>query len=108
MITVSAVVARVRGVDAATLEAWVSQEWVRPRREGGRPVFEEVDVARVRLIVELRDALAVEEESIPVVLDLLDQLHATRGELGRLLAALDAAGDTPARTVMAVFADRVR
>ena len=71
-------------------------------------MFEEVDVARVRLIVELRDALAVEEESIPVVLDLLDQLHATRGELGRLLAALDAAGDTPARTVMAVFADRVR
>ena len=82
MITVASVVQRVRGVDERTLELWVAQEWVRPRRQGGAFLFEEIDVARVRLIVELRDELEVGESAIPVVLSLLDQLHALRAELG--------------------------
>ena len=84
MISITAVVQRVRGVDERTLEVWVAQEWVRPRRQGGSMVFEEVDVARVRLIVELRDELEVGEGAIPVVLSLLDQLHAAQAEVRRL------------------------
>lgn len=91
MITLSTVVARV-GVDAGTLEVWVAQGWVRPRREAGAPVFEEIDVARARLIRELRDELEVNEAAIPVVLSLLDQLHATRAQVRRIAAALERAG----------------
>ena len=85
MIGVGGVVERVPGLDAGTLEVWVARQWVRPRREGGVVVFEEIDVARVRLIVELRDLVGVEEGGMGVVLSLLDQLHAVRAELGRVL-----------------------
>jgi chaperone modulatory protein CbpM len=92
MIGLSAVVQRVQGVDEPTLEVWVAHEWVRPRREAGRPVFEEIDVARVQLIVELRDQLEVGEAAMPVVLSLLDQLHATRAQVRRVLSALEGVG----------------
>ena len=47
-----------------------------------------MDVARLRLIVELR-TLAVDEEAMPVVLSLLDQLHATRRSLRLLRQAVE-------------------
>ena len=100
MITMEAVVRRVGRVDVATLEVWIAREWVRPRRAEGAPVFEEIDVARVQLIVELRETMAVDDGSMPVVLSLLDQLHASRGQMRRLCAALEAAGDAPARSVV--------
>ncbi len=90
MITLNAVLERVRGLDADTLHVWITQEWIRPMTRGGEPVFEEVDVARVQLILELRDDMDVGESAIPVVLSLLDQLHATRRDLRRLSDALRA------------------
>lgn len=98
MITMQAVVARVRGVDEHTLTVWVREEWVRPRRDAGQPVFEEVDVARVQLIAELRE-LEVGDGAMPVVLSLLDQLHEARGHMRRLCAALE--GDEGVRAAVA-------
>ena len=92
MIEVTAVVERVRGIDVGTLEVWVQREWIRPRRVAGAIVFEEIDIARVRLIVELRDDLDVGEAAMPVVLSLLDQLHGTRARLHRILGALETVG----------------
>lgn len=92
MINIAAVVQRVRGLDPATLEVWIAQDWVRPRREAGAPMFEEIDVARIRLIVELRDDLALGDEAVPVVLSLLDQLHSVRSQVRRVAAALESAG----------------
>lgn len=99
MISLTAVVARVPGVDADTLAVWVEHDWVRPRREAGRPVFEEIDVARVRLIAELRE-LEVGDAAIPVVLSLLDQLHQTRSQMRRLCAALEGAEDDTVRELL--------
>jgi chaperone modulatory protein CbpM len=92
MITLSAVMQRVRGVDVDTLQVWIAQDWVRPRRQAGEPVFEEIDIARIRLIVELRDELEVGEPAIPVVLSLLDQLHASRARMRTVLDAMERAG----------------
>ena len=92
MIEITAVVERVQGVDAPTLEIWVARQWVRPRQEAGTWVFEEIDVARVQLIQDLRDELEVNEAAIPVVLSLLDQLHGTRAQVRRVLSALEAVG----------------
>jgi chaperone modulatory protein CbpM len=102
MITLSGVTQRVRGVDVETLQVWIAQDWVRPQRQAGEPVFEEIDIARVRLIVELRDELEVAEPAIPVVLSLLDQLHASRARMRALLAAMEQAGtDARVRDVLA-------
>lgn len=92
MITVAAVLARVPGLDAATLEVWIAQEWVRPVRQHGQPHFQEIDIARLHLLLDLRDSLEVADAAVPVVLSLLDQLHETRRQMRRLCAVLDAAG----------------
>jgi chaperone modulatory protein CbpM len=92
MIGIAAVVQRVRGLDVQTLEIWVAQDWVRPRREAGAPVFEEIDVARVQLIAELRNELEVGDAAMPVVLSLLDQLHGARARVRHMLETLAAVG----------------
>ncbi|WP_458094929.1 chaperone modulator CbpM [Roseomonas sp. WA12] len=89
MIPFESVLHRVSGLDAQVLETWIAQGWIRPERQAGRPVFQEIDIARCRLILELREELEVNESAIPVVLSLLDQLHRTRRQLRRVVAALE-------------------
>jgi hypothetical protein len=48
--------------------------------------FFEIDVARVRLIRDLREDLGVNDEGISVILDLLDQLHGLRRTLTTVLS----------------------
>lgn len=91
MIPFDAVLLRVSGLDAAALEAWIAHGWIRPERQAGRPVFQEIDIARCRLILELREELEVNEAAMPVVLNLLDQLHCTRRQLRRVVEALESA-----------------
>lgn len=90
MITIETVVLTVAGLDRAELEHWIASAWVRP--EGAAPAwrFREIDVARVRLLVELRHELRIDDEAMPVVLSLLDQLYATRRQVRRLGEALRA------------------
>jgi len=78
MITLDILVAESAGLAREDVERWIAQNWVRADRDGGHWVFQDIDVARVRLIRELRDELAVNEEALPVVLSLLDQLYALR------------------------------
>lgn len=85
MITVGALLVHVRGLEEAQLRTWIAEGWVRPDLRDGEPVFEEIDLARCRLILELREEMEVNEAAMPVVLHLLDRLHATRRQL-RLLA----------------------
>ena len=95
MITITAL-SQSLGLDEAEIQRWVALHWLRPdpvprEAPGETPegwLFQPVDVARVRLIVELR-SLALDEEAMPVVLSLLDQLHATRRELRLLRQAVE-------------------
>ena len=89
------VLAQLQGLREAELQAWIAEGWVRPEQSGGRLLFQEIDIARCRLILELREELEVNEAAMPVVLRLLDQLHATRRQLRRLAEALDASRSVP-------------
>lgn len=91
MIGFDTVLLRVSGLDAARLEAWIAEGWVRPERRAGAYLFQEIDVARCRLILELHEELEVNEAAMPVVLGLLDQLHQTRRQLRRVVEALEQA-----------------
>ena len=91
MITFESVLTHVSGLDAPMLEDWIAQDWVRPDRAAGRPVFDEADLARCRLILELREEMEVNDAAIPVVLTLLDQLHRTRRQLRVLAEAMERA-----------------
>lgn len=80
---------RLASLEPGELERWIAERWVLPESEASGYVFTDLDVARVRLIVELRRDLAVGDEAVPVVLRLLDQLYATRRRMHTLLRALD-------------------
>ena len=47
--------------------------------------FSDIDLARARLIADLRGDLGVNDEAIPVVLDLIDQIHGLRRLVRELL-----------------------
>jgi chaperone modulatory protein CbpM len=67
---------------------WIDEGWIEPGREGESLMFDEADIARIGLIVELRRDLEIDESAMPVVLSLLDQLHAARAALKRIAAAI--------------------
>jgi chaperone modulatory protein CbpM len=77
-------------IEATELRGWIDQRWVRPSSNEGEPVFDEADMARARLIHELRRDFAVGDEAMPVVLQLLDQVYALRKALGDLTRAIKA------------------
>ncbi len=83
------VVAEVSRLTLRELRLWVREGWVRPAQGEGGPVFDEVDVARIRLLCDLRKDMSLPAEALPVVLGLLDRLHAARRDLRCLAEALD-------------------
>ncbi len=77
-----------RRVTAQDLTVWVERHWVRPQHEGGALLFSEADVARVEMICDLREDLALDDEAMPVVLSLLDSVYALRRRLRVLAGAI--------------------
>jgi len=88
MMRVAAVIALFDDLSAAELGVWVARQWVRPADHGGEPLFGEPDIARVRLIHDLHRAMAIQEDTLPLVLSLIDQLHALRGTLAAVTEVL--------------------
>jgi chaperone modulatory protein CbpM len=70
------------------LEAWIAAGWLIPEATEGPRRFSEADLARARLIRDLREDLGVNDEGVAVVLDLIDQVHGLRRSLRELSAAL--------------------
>jgi chaperone modulatory protein CbpM len=73
-------------IDFHTLETWVEAGWLVPGHVEGRVHYSEVDLARAHLINDL-SSLGVNEAGVPIVLDLVDQLHGLRRALRDVLAA---------------------
>ncbi len=72
------------GLEGGTLQLWIDQEWLIPQETDAGPTFSDRDVARARLIQDLKRDFGVNDEGVDVVLHLVDQLHGMR----RLLALL--------------------
>lgn len=88
LVSIEILVTQLSGLTRQDLERWISNEWVRPDGGAGNYSFREIDVARVRLIQELRDEMRINEEALPVVLLLLDQLYDQRRRMRDLSDAL--------------------
>ena len=83
------VIALFPDLEAVELTAWIEQSWVRPELAEDEWVFGEIDVARIRLIYDLRHNLEITEEALPVLLSLLDQVYDLRRKLNALDVALE-------------------
>ena len=77
-------------LEVEALRRWIDLGWVLPQQDGDSLGFDKSDVVRVRLICELHYELRIEEDSMSVVLSLMDQLYAVRHSLRTLLSAVEA------------------
>src|SRR5262245_13245978 len=64
--------------DRQPVESGVPAGWLIPPQTDPEPAFAEVDLARARLIRELRADFGVNDEGVDVILHLLDQVYDLR------------------------------
>jgi chaperone modulatory protein CbpM len=76
------------GLTSVRIERWVARGLLRPAGEGDAWAFEQVDVARVRLLAELGDDLGFDEDTVESVVRLIDQVHTLHERLDVLLRAI--------------------
>jgi chaperone modulatory protein CbpM len=90
MMHLTAVIAQFSDLGEPELIAWIERGWVRPEGVPNGPIFDDIDVARVRLIHDLRTAMHIEDETIALILSLLDQVYDLRVGLRAVLRAVEA------------------
>ena len=72
-------------LDQETLEVCISEAWLLPNETAGEPEFSEIDLARAKLIRDLKHDMGVNNEGIGIILDLLDQMHSLRKAMAETL-----------------------
>lgn len=70
------------GVPREIILHYVEEEWVIPANPD-KAYFDEEDIARIKFIWELHSSWGVNEESIPIILHLIDQLNRIHLELSK-------------------------
>ena len=75
-------------LDRATLEVWIREEWICPARAAEERAFTKVDLARARLIRDLKHNMGVNDAGLDVILHLIDQMHGLRKALAEALASM--------------------
>ena len=70
------------GLTTLRVERWVARGLLRPTPDGSESwSFEQVDIARVRLLAELGDDLGLDDDTIEAVIGLIDQVHTLRSQI---------------------------
>ena len=77
-------------ISPATVTSWVEKGWLQPGCDSMS--LSGVHLARVQLILELRQDLGVNDEAVPIILDLVDQVYGLRSGLARAMRALQRPG----------------
>jgi len=91
----------VQGLTVRRLRVWIKRGWVMPVQQSQQgSIFNEIDVARIQLITQLKTDLALNDEAIPVVLSLIDQVHGLRYELKSLARAVEAQQESVQRKIL--------
>jgi len=101
------VVSRVDRVSIKELRIWVRAGWVRPAHGETGPLFDEIDIARVRLLCELKKDMRLSKKALAVILPLLDRLHQTRRELRVLAEALQEQPEDVRKMVASCVHDKI-
>lgn len=70
------------------LERYVRAGVVIPVQSASGPLFRDLDIARLQLVIDLAEGYHLDEEALALVLSLVDQLHGLRGDMRAILDAV--------------------
>lgn len=70
------------------LDRYIRAGVVQPVQSQDGPLFREIDIARLSLIVDLAEGYHLNDEAMALVMSLLDQLHGLHGDMRALLDAV--------------------
>jgi len=101
MMRITTVVGLFADLGEADVVRWVHCGWVRPVGDDSDWQFQDIDIARIRLIRDLR-RMGMNDDAIPLILSLVDQVYDLRGELHALMRAVEA---QPEPVRMAILRD---
>ncbi|MFC3529663.1 hypothetical protein ACFOMH_15905 [Paracoccus mangrovi] len=87
----------IEDLDRAQLDRYIRAGVVVPVQSETGPLFRELDLARLHLVVDLTEGYHLDEEALGLVMSLVDQLHGLRGDMR---AMLDAVAREPTETRM--------
>lgn len=82
-------IASVTRLTQTRLTAYVGQAYLCPAQSEDGLVYSPADLARAELICDLVEQFNLQDDALGVVLSLIDQLHGVRGELQRVMDAID-------------------
>jgi chaperone modulatory protein CbpM len=68
------------GINPEVILQFISFEWIQPL-DPKNLLFDEDDIARILLISELKEQLGVNDEGVPIILHLIDQINHLHIEL---------------------------
>lgn len=69
------------GIEYHVVVEMVRHEWILPVQDDQ---LDDQDIARIRLILDLRNHLGVNDDSVPIILHLIDQVYSLREQMSRL------------------------
>ena len=104
MIHMDDLLATTDGLHHDDLARWMREALVTPQGEAGQVMFDDPDHARVRLLCTLRYTLEIEDDTLTMVLSLIDQLYATRAQLRALAAAVAAQDERVQQSIVTAIA----
>lgn len=88
MLTMKEVTAKAE-IATADLHLYIQQSWILPIEEEGQYFFDDADLARIQLIGELRRDMGVNDEAVPIILQLIDRANSLHRSLEELHGALE-------------------
>ena len=97
------VITTVDRLTRSRLTTYVKHEFLCPAQSENGPVFTAADLARAELICDLDEEFGLRDEAMGVVLSLIDQLHGVRGELRRVMAAIESQPEDLRKRIIAAL-----
>ncbi|MBF0278806.1 MAG: hypothetical protein HQM13_13480 [SAR324 cluster bacterium] len=73
-------VVEVLEVQSTVITQCIQKEWISPV-DPESSEFDQEDLARLQLINELREKVGVNDEAIPIIMHLIDQIHCLHQEI---------------------------
>lgn len=106
MMTETEILGRIGRMSQERLQVCITRAWVRPAQSSAGHVFDETDLARLTLITELSDDLGVNDDALPLILNLLDEVSTLRRRIRELDQALAEQGPDICEAVIARLQER--